>query len=204
MKLNKTLWLLPALIIFGLLLLGWKSYSRSQPQSTPRPSATTSAISAPSSPTPSPVYQTIRASDIVSGPAAYNYSVEIPAGWKVEVVKETEALNIYNPLAPGTNNLEKSQIFIRYFKANSFLTLQTVNILERTEMTIQNRPAVRYLIEKKATVANFVNQPSWRSQKHIVTDIRGSDNNPSIFYVVAKRPDLDEQIYQHFFDSLDL
>jgi murein DD-endopeptidase MepM/ murein hydrolase activator NlpD len=149
-------------------------------------------------------YQTIKASDIANVPSKYNYSIEVPESWQAEVVKEIEAVNLYDPHAEGTNNLEKSQVFIRYFEANSFLTLSTVDILERSEFTIQTRPAVRYVIQKKASTANFANQPSWRNQKHTVTDVRLTDTNPSIFYVVAQRPGLNNTVYNHLFDTIKL
>jgi len=53
-------------------------------------------------------------------------------------------------------------------------------------------------------VANFAGQPSWRSEEHIVTDIRVSDANPSVFYVIAKRPDLDMNTYQLFLDEFEV
>ncbi len=166
-------------------------------QSTPTSSPTTT----PSSLT---AYKTIRATSIANVPARYNYTAEIPKTWEVEIIPEIEAVNLYDPAAEGTTALEKSQIFIRYFEASSFLTLTSVTVLDRQETTIQNRPAVRYTIEKKASEPNFAHQPAWRNQKHVVTDIRVDDKNTSLFYVVAKRPSLSEDVYTHFFNSITL
>jgi len=131
----------------------------------------------------------------------YTWSAEIPPGWEMEWVAPIEAINLYNPTAEAESNLERSQIFMRYFEANQFLTLQTVTIHTQTNLTVNDRPAVVYDIEKNSGVADFANQPSWRSERHNVTDVRASDDNPSIFYVIAKRPDLDQDVYNHFLET---
>lgn len=139
----------------------------------------------------------------ISGAALeYNFAAEMPKGWKVEAVSGSEAINFYDPSDLGNSNLEKSQIFIRTFRASEFLTLTTVNVLKRNESTINDRAAVRYEIEKKDGVPSFPNQPEWRNDLHIVTDIRVSSTAPSLFYVVAKNPSLSETAYQAFLSSL--
>lgn len=132
----------------------------------------------------------------------YNFSAEMPKGWEVEAIAGSEAINFYNPADTGNTNLDKSQIFIRTFRANDFLTLSTVNILKREESTINDRAAVRYEIEKKVGISNFPNQPAWRNDLHIVTDIRVSVTSPSLFYVVAKNPSVSEDEYQTFLSSM--
>ena len=147
-------------------------------------------------------WQVIETKNISAAADVFNFSVQAPDGWQIQAVPQIEALNIFNPEAEGQDNLRKSQIFIRYFKASDFLTLGTVTIHSRTKTTINGRPAVIYDIEKKSGVANFAHQPSWRSARHLVTDIRLNDTNPSIFYVVAKRPDLAQEIFDRFIISL--
>lgn len=132
----------------------------------------------------------------------YNFSANLPAGWKAEAVPAIEAINLYSPTASGENNLEKSQIFIRKFTARNFETLTTVDILDRKEVEVVGRPAVQYEIKKKGGIANFPNQPQWRNEQHIVTDIRVSDGSPSLFYVIARNPKLSEQQYQAVLTSL--
>lgn len=146
----------------------------------------------------------IKVQEIVGVPSEFNFSVEVPTEWKAEPVTSIGAINFYLPSGPEKSSLEQSQIFVRSFKANDFLTLKTVNIIEQVKQTIKNRPAVRYVIEKKSTVAIFADQPLWRNQQHVVTDIRLTDSNPSIFLVIAKSPSLDQTIYQHFLDTLIL
>lgn len=131
----------------------------------------------------------------------YKLSSAIPEKWKVEYIPEIESLNVYDPSLPGTS-LEQSQIFIRYFKANDFLTLQTVDILSREQSTIKEHPAVRYEIKKKASVANFPSQPQWRNEQHFVTDIRYSSANPTTFYVFAKNPLLANSEFEAFLNSI--
>lgn len=148
--------------------------------------------------------KTVRSTTIEGAVEEFTFTASIPTSWEVESVGPTEALNFYDPAAQGETTLDKSQIFIRYFSANDFQTLTTVNIHNRQPLTVQGRPAVQYTIEKKATVADFPNQPNWRNDRHVVTDIRVSDANPSVFYVISKRPSLDARAYQRFLDSLQL
>lgn len=146
----------------------------------------------------------IRAQDITGIAKEFAFSAQIPDSWQTEAALASQAIAIYDPGAPGINNLEKSQIFIRYFTASDFLTLPTVTIHERTSLTIADSQAVRYDIEKKRSVENFPNQPQWRNERHIVTDVRVSKKNPSLFYVIAKRPDLSEKVYETFLQSLQI
>ena len=145
---------------------------------------------------------TLHSRDIKNVPSPFAFSASIPRTWQAEAIADIAAISLYDPAAPGASNLEKSQIFLRSFTANDFLTLSTVTILSRVSLEIQGRPAVRYVIEKKPTVANFPAQPSWRSGRHEVTDIRTTDANPAVFYVIAKRPDLPDAVFQHFLDTL--
>lgn len=152
---------------------------------------------------PKLAYQTLYTSDIQDLVGPYTFSAEIPTGWKIEVVPGIEAINIYNPNANDKNNLEKSQIFIRYFTANSFLTLNTVTIYKQTQTTNKGKPTVIYDIEKKSSVAKFPSQPNWRNERHFVTDIRQTNSNPSVFYVFAQRPSLDQEIFDNFLKTLE-
>ena len=151
---------------------------------------------------PQQSFKTILARNVAGAAKNFIFAVKIPVGWQAEAVPEIDAINFYDPASEDNTSLEQSQIFIRNFRANSFLTLATVTIHSRENLTINNRPAVRYDIEKKPGVPNFPNQPSWRNRRHIVTDIRVSDKNPSVFYVIAKRPELDQKIYQQFLKDL--
>ncbi len=146
--------------------------------------------------------KTVPASDLPGAAPAFTFLAVMPASWQAEVIPASEAVNFFDPEGEGENNLEKSQIFMRHFSGNDFLTLATVTIRSRESLTIKKRPAVRYVIAKKPEVPDFPNQPSWRNEQHMVTDIRVADTNPSVFYVIAKRPDLDARIYQRFLENL--
>lgn len=148
-----------------------------------------------------PALRQVKAQDIPGVASAFTFTADVSVNWQIEAVPAIEAINLYDPAGAGANNLEKSQIFIRYFRAKDFQTLQTVTIHSRDETSIDGRPAVRYDIEKKPNVAAFANQPSWRSERHIVTDVRVSDTNPSVFYVIAERPDLDGAVYRQFLEG---
>lgn len=174
--------------------------NRQETTNTPTPTPTQS-LEASETPLPTPTAastKTVRVTSIPGAHSAFTFEAKIPTAWEAESIAGSNAINFYDPHAEGATNLEKSQVFIRSFEANSFLTLSTVTIHNRTETTVNNRPAVRYDIEKKSGVANFTNQPAWRNQRHIVTDVRVSDTTPSVFYVIAQRPDLSNQIYDQF------
>ncbi|MDP3985890.1 MAG: hypothetical protein Q8P77_00445, partial [Candidatus Veblenbacteria bacterium] len=120
----------------------------------------------------------------------------VPGGMEVEYVPQIQALNVFTLVGEGTAR-ERSQIFIRYFDAVDFQTLSTVTIHSQDDMNVGegNYPARRYDIEKKPGVADFAYQPSWRNQRHTVTDFKTGPNYAR-FYVVAKNPTLPDNLYQ--------
>lgn len=95
-----------------------------------------------------------------------------------------------------------SDIFITTFQASEFLTLKTVAIHRREEITVGGHDAVLYEIEKKPEAPNFSNQPGWRNEKHVAVDVRFSGNNPTTFYSFAFRPGLEQQLIDAFLESL--
>ncbi len=132
----------------------------------------------------------------------YRFSAELPAGWQAEFIPEITAINLYDPGAGGATNLEKSRIFIRYFEANDFLTLATVNIISHQADTINDHPVVRYEIEKKPNVPTFPYQPYWRNSRHKLVDVRFSQNNPTTFFVFAYNPVLSENNFLDFIRNI--
>lgn len=126
----------------------------------------------------------------------------IPAGWDVEYIPSIEALNLFETSGDGIAR-ERSQILIRYFDADFFSTLSTVNIFETTDLTVGqgDYKARRYDIEKKTTAADFPAQPSWRNERHIVTDFRLKDGITR-YYVVASAPFLDPAVYEEVLASM--
>lgn len=161
------------------------------------------AQSAPSNTNDEPAAtKSFSTADLPNRDPAFDFSASIPPEWAVEYVAGSQAVNLYDPNAAGEGNLQKSKIFIKYFRASSFLTLQTVDIKSRTETTINGRPAVTYVIEKKAGVADFPSQPSWRNTEHRVTDIRSTDASPTVFYVFAKAPDVSDELFDTFLASV--
>lgn len=135
---------------------------------------------------------------------AFVVAISLPAAWEIEVIPELEAVNFYDPAAPGATPREQSQIFLRHFRANDFLTLSTVTVHERTRTTVADRPAVMYLIEKKSGIPAFTGQPSWRSARHRVTDVRLSEASPSEFLVFGKRPDLPDVVFERVLQSVKI
>ena len=120
----------------------------------------------------------------------FRFSADLPEGLEASYVPEIESVNI------------SDKIFIRYFQANDFLTLSTVDILQREQTEINGHKAVRYEIKKKSGIANFPHQPEWRNAQHKLIDIRFTNLNPSLFYVFAHNPDFDEKEFEKFIDSL--
>ena len=146
-----------------------------------------------------PSIQTVEFSKFNS---VYKFSGEISNSWVAEYVPSIESVNIYDPAKAGITNIEKSVIFIRYFNANSFLTLNTVSILNRADATVSGHAAVRYEIKNKSGVANFPSQPPWRNGQHKLIDIRYSQTNPSPFYVIAYNPELPAEQFEAFIAGL--
>ncbi|MBI4836391.1 MAG: M23 family metallopeptidase [Candidatus Abawacabacteria bacterium] len=134
----------------------------------------------------------------------FKLNFTIPAEWEVEYIPSLKALNLYTMHGAGSAR-ERSQIFIRFFDAARFLTLTTVNVLQTKDLTVgkNNYLAKQYEIEKKAGVNNFPEQPTWRNQKHIVTDFRDKDGQTR-YYVVAKSPTLSDSIYQELLASMQI
>lgn len=135
---------------------------------------------------------------------AFEFTMEIEPGWEAEYIPESKAINIYDPDAEGETRLDKSQIFVKYFTASSFLTLTTVTIHAQEELEIADRPAVRYDIEKRLNVPDFSGQPSWRNERHFVTDIRSTDSSPTTFYVFGQNPTLSDERFNSLLESFNL
>lgn len=140
--------------------------------------------------------------DLPDRDPAFDFTAYIPKSWRVEYVADSQAINIYDPQAKASSNLEKSQIFVKYFSASSFQTLSTVDIISQASLTINNRPAIAYTIKKKSSAKNFASQPSWRNIEHRVTDIRSTDNSPTTFYVFAKAPTVGDSQFDAFLNSV--
>lgn len=199
----------PIILAFLLISIGLVVFVLAKiPADTPEPVATETPSPTPTEePTtgepPLATTQTFDSQSLAAANDAFTFTTTIPVDWVAEAIPEIEAINLYDPAAPGDTNLEKSQVFIRYFRANTFLTLSTVTIHTQSDRTLNGRPARTYEIEKLSSVADFAHQPSWRNDRHTVTDIRAIDASPSIFYVLARRPDLDSSVYETFLTSFD-
>lgn len=135
------------------------------------------------------------------GGDVFNVRFRIPEGWEVEYIPSIQSLNLYTVSGNGTAR-ERSQMFIRYFDASSFLTLSTVEIYSSEDRTVgKGYTARRYDIEKKPGVADFADQPYWRNTRHIVTDFRAEEGYTR-YYVVAMNPDIDPDMYEHILGSM--
>lgn len=130
------------------------------------------------------------------------FSGTIPGRWQIEYIPQTRGINIYDPSLPGEKNIDKSQIYISFFKANKFLTLSTVTITHREEMVVQGRQAILYEITKKPGVSSFARQPAWRSQKHMALDVKLDDHVPTYYYSFAYNPTLAKEEFTNFIQSL--
>lgn len=135
---------------------------------------------------------------------AFRFAGEVSAGYDVEFIPQSEAVNIFDPNFNNgvTSNFEKSQIFIKYFKADKFLTLSTVDIIEKQPDNINGHPAVRYEIIKKPQAINFPNQPLWRSSQHDLVDIRLNKEGQTFFYVFTRNPSFPKDDFEKFINSL--
>ena len=141
---------------------------------------------------------------IYDGGEEFPLTFDVPAGWDIEYIPSIQSLNLYTLTGEGTAR-ERSQILIRYFDASAFLTLSTVTIYSTEDLTvgIDDYAARRYDIEKNAGVDNFIDQPSWRNTRHIVTDFRDSDGYTR-YWVVAANPELDPVVYEDLLASMTI
>lgn len=138
------------------------------------------------------------------GSEVFQIEFTIPRNMEVEYIHSLKALNIFTLDGEGSAR-ERSAFLIRYFDASEFLTLSTVEVLETTDMTVgqESYTAKRYVIEKKFSVADFAEQPSWRNRQHVVTDFRASDGFTR-YYVVAANPEVDASIYEEVLASMKI
>ncbi len=132
----------------------------------------------------------------------FRFSAILPSDWEVGYIPEIQAIYIFDPDVSASSNVEKSQLFIRQFRANTFLTLGTVTVLDTKELVIQGHAAKEYRIQKKSTVRDFPFQPTWRNEEHLVTDIRFQETENSLFYVFAQQPGINTTTAKTFFASL--
>jgi murein DD-endopeptidase MepM/ murein hydrolase activator NlpD len=132
----------------------------------------------------------------------FRFSAEVPTAWEVEYVSSIRSLSVYDPSYQAESQSNQSRFFIRFFEANDFLTLSTVTIFAAKDTTVGQHAAVEYDIEKKSGVPDFAAQPSWRNQRHQLTDVRFSERNPSLFYVFAYAPGVPKDDFERFLHSL--
>lgn len=135
----------------------------------------------------------------------FKLEFDVPTEWEIEYIPALEAINLFTLSGDGTAR-ERSQMLIRYFDADKFLTLNTVTVHSTEELTIGqgNYIARRYDIEKKPNVADFKDQPAWRNQRHTVTDFSGAGEGRKRYYVVAARPDLNPTLYEKILESISI
>ncbi len=139
-----------------------------------------------------------------SGKNIFKLELLLPKNWDIEYIPSLQALNLYMVSGNGTAR-ERSQVFIRYFDANKFLTLSSVDVLSTKDVQVgaQSYTGKQYEIEKKSGIADFTDQPSWRNKQHRVTDFRDKEGFTR-YYVVAKNPNLDMETYQKVLESMTI
>ena len=151
---------------------------------------------------PSETINTAKLVDFSQINSEFLFSAKIPKELEVEYIPQLKAINIYNPSLTSQTNIEKSQLYISFFKANRFLTLNTVDITKQDKITIKEREAILYEITKKEGISNFYGQPMWRNAKHEALDIRLTKTNPSYFYSFAQNPNLSQKTFDDVINSL--
>ena len=129
------------------------------------------------------------------------FSAEIPNEFEAEYMPNIRAINVYDPNISGKSNIEKSQVYITFFKAGKFLTLRTVEITQQDKVSIKGKDAILYEITKKDGVPSFSGQPVWRNFKHKAIDIRYSKDSPSYFYSFAQNPSLPQKVFDDIMNS---
>lgn len=132
----------------------------------------------------------------------FHLEFSIPENMEVEYIPSIASLNIFTLDGEGTARA-RSQFLIRYFDASNFLTLSTVTVHTTEELTVGKGGYVarRYDIEKRPGVADFVDQPSWRNARHIVTDFTAAEGYGR-YYVIAANPIIDPALYEDLLASM--
>lgn len=132
----------------------------------------------------------------------FHLEFTIPSGMEAEYIPSLQALNIFTLDGEGSAR-DRSVMLIRYFDAAEFLTLSTVDVLSTTDTTVGrgDYQAKRYAIKKKDGVADFVDQPDWRNERHMVTDFTAAEGHGR-YYVVAEKPRVDTEMYQQVLASM--
>src|SRR3989344_6186367 len=134
--------------------------------------------------------------------ADFLFSATIDQKYRVQYLPELKAINIYNPNIKNQSNLENSVIYLSFFKADRFLTLNTVDISLAQETIVAGHDAVLYQITQKPSVNGFLGQPSWRKKTHKALDIRYLNEKPTYFYSFAYSPALSQTEFDSIIDSL--
>lgn len=146
--------------------------------------------------------RTFTATDL--GGDIFHLEFTVPAGMEVEYIPSLQALNIFTLDGEGMAQ-DRSEMLIRYFDADRFLTLSTVTVHSTTDLQVGDEGyiAKRYDIEKKVGIADFPDQPDWRNARHIVTDFTAAEGYGR-YYVVAANPNLATAIYEEFLASIKI
>ncbi|NQV90755.1 M23 family metallopeptidase [Candidatus Uhrbacteria bacterium] len=137
------------------------------------------------------------------GEEIFPWEFTLPEGWDIEYIPSIKSLNIYTVYGPGAAR-QRSQVLIRYFDASEFLTLSTVKLYSTEELLVTEASleARRYDIEKNTGVSDFVDQPQWRNERHVVIDFRFEEGYTR-YYVIAVNPEVDRQVYDALLDSIE-
>lgn len=138
------------------------------------------------------------------GAKDFPLTFSIPQDLEAEYIPSRKAINLFSLNGTGTAR-SRSQMYISFFDADKFQTLTTVNVLSTKDLQVGQGAYTtkRYEIEKKANVATFADQPSWRNTKHIVTDLRAKEGLTR-YFAFAQNPDLNEATYQQILASIKL
>lgn len=190
------------LIFFIAMVLFGAGCGMVEQVSSPSPQSSPTKVEEPVENIPQGGREIVERIDFSQFNPIFRFSAALPRTWQVEYVPEIEALNIYGPAQAAIAARELSQIFIRHFEANDFLTLRTVDVLDRKNIQINGHDAVEYEIAKRPGVPDFPHQPSFRNGRHKVTDVRFTENSPSVFYVFARNPSLPDVEFVKFIASL--
>lgn len=189
-------WLIAGIIAILLIIVFWIAGSqRSEDISNPSISLSSNDV------TSNGGYRAVSADGVPGAARELSFSFSVFENWQAEAVGGG-ALSIYDPLVEAATTLEKAKIFIKFFRANDFQKPDAFNILSRQDQELNGRAAVSYVISKKEGATGLAGEPSWRNKTHRSVDIRLRPENPSLFFVFAKSPDLSETEFQRFLKSI--
>ncbi|MEK7538016.1 MAG: hypothetical protein AAB619_03535 [Patescibacteria group bacterium] len=139
--------------------------------------------------------------DLPERDPAFEFTMKIPAKWRVEYLAGPTAINIYDAAnSSDGSTLARSKIFVQYYTGAAFRRPDRVSGEVDRTITFNNEPAQTYIVpvsEAKPDVA----LPTWWNQERHVYEIQNGAVTPFTYYVLAIAPAVAEELVSEIISS---